>query len=198
MAELTQTTSINDLPTDPTSGGSVGGNVTLNVTETTGHIPPVIEPPKADGILDPNTISQLVSGVQQASTSGATQLPSRDIPQMTEQLTRDAEIQPNYVPPPEHQDYIQDSDENINNYYQQETTNNSIDTLYDEIQTPLLLAILYFLFQLPITKQLIGKYMTFLCHKDGNYNIYGLSFVCMIFGLTFYSISKSITHFSKF
>ena len=162
MSELTQTTSIQDLPTDPTSGGSIGGNVGLNVTEPTGnvptgHVPPVIEPPKDNVKLDQSTISQIVSGLQQASTSGATQLPSRDIPQITEHLTCDAEVQPNYVPPPENRDYIQDSDENINNYYQQEATNNSIDSLYDEIQTPFLLAILYFLFQLPITKQLIGK-----------------------------------------
>ena len=75
---------------------------------------------------------------------------------------------------------------------------NSLDSLYDEIQGPLLLAVLYFIFQLPIFKRVIYKYLPFLCNMDGNYNINGLFFVCALFGFIYYFLTKTVKHFSKF
>lgn len=99
MSEI-NTTSINDLPTDPTAGGSVGGNVNLVVNEVNnGQMGQQPQKNNSQLSLDQITISQIVNGLQQASLAGATTLPSRDIPQNTEQLTNDAQIQPNYVPP---------------------------------------------------------------------------------------------------
>jgi len=195
MSEI-NTTSINDLPTDPANGGSVGGNISL-VTSDTNNL---VVPPSSGGqvSLDQTTISQIVNGLQQASLSGATSLPSRDIPLNTEQLTKDASIQPNYIPPPIKQDYIGEYNDDINNYYKQENINNSLDSLYDEIQVPLLLGVLYFLFQLPIFKKTIFKYFSFFCHSDGNYNIHGLIFTCFLFGITYYLLSKTLKQFSKF
>jgi len=93
------TTSILDLPTDPTGGGTVGGNVSFSINE---RMP-------ADGnnqsqtssgmALDQTTINQLVSGLQHASSSGSTQLQSRDIPRNTDSIVQDPSIQPNYIPP---------------------------------------------------------------------------------------------------
>ena len=88
MAEI-NTTSINDLPTDPSAGGSLGGNINLVINDTQ-------KPSQLT--LDQSTISQIVNGLQQASLAGATTLPSRDIPLHTQQLTNDAQIQPNYIP----------------------------------------------------------------------------------------------------
>ena len=174
MSEI-NTTSINDLPTDPTAGGSVGGSVVNEIT-----------------------ISQIVNGLQQASLAGATTLPSRDIPQNTEQLTNDAQIQPNYVPPPQIRDYINESDNDIDNYYKNEQQQHSLDAIYDELQAPLLLAVLYFLFQLPFFKKNVFRYLPFLCHSDGNYNFNGLVFTCGLFGFIYYSLSKTVKRFSKF
>jgi hypothetical protein len=188
------TTSINDLPTDPTVGGTVGGNANL-----------VINEPNKSQIsnnsqvsLDQTTISQIVNGLQQASLAGATSLPSRDIPLQTEQLTNDPQIQPNYVPPPQKSDYINDSNDDINDYFKGEKNKNSLDSIYDELQAPLLLAVLYFLFQLPFFKKNIFKYLPFFCNLDGNYNFNGLVFTCILFGFIYYSLSKSVKHFSKF
>jgi hypothetical protein len=75
---------------------------------------------------------------------------------------------------------------------------NSLDSLYDELQGPLLLGILYFIFQLPIMKKSIFKYLPFLCNTDGNYNINGLMFSSALFGIIYYSLSKSVKHFSTF
>ena len=208
MSEI-NTTSINDLPTDPSAGGSIGGNINLVISDSNGNNNNNMVysnlPPSSGGgsgtqlSLDQVTISQIVNGLQQASIAGATSLPSRDIPLHTEQLTQDAQVQPNYVPPPPpNRDYIIESDEDINQYYNNEKSQNSLDSVYDELQAPLLLAVLYFLFQLPIFKKMLFKYIPFLCHTDGNYNLNGLIFTCALFGFIYYSLSKSVKHFSKF
>jgi len=198
MSEI-NTTSINDLPTDPAAGGS-GGNVNLVINEIVGTNNQLMSPqPKNSQLsLDQNTISQIVNGLQQASLAGATSLPSRDIPLHTEQLTTDVQIQPNYVPPPQTKDYINESDDDISNYYKNERQQNSLDSIYDELQAPLLLAVLYFLFQLPFFKKNIFKYLPFFCHTDGNYNFNGLIFTCALFGFIYYSLSNTVKHFSKF
>lgn len=179
------TTSINDLPTDPSAGG--------NINEPVQQVPA-----NSQLSLDQNTISQIVNGLQQASLAGATSLPSRDIPQNTEQLTNDNQVQPNYIPQPTTRDYINDVNDNINEYYRAENTQNTLDSLYDEIQAPLLLGVLYFLFQLPFFKKAIFKYFPFFCHTDGNYNFNGLLFTCALFGFIYYSLSKTVKNFSKF
>jgi len=201
MSEI-NTTSINDLPTDPTAGGSVGGSVGNEVNNgQMGQQQQQQQQPSKNNSqlsLDQITISQIVNGLQQASLAGATTLPSRDIPQNTEQLTNDAQIQPNYVPPPQTRDYINESDNDIDNYYKNEQTQNSLDAIYDELQAPLLLAVLYFLFQLPFFKKNVFRYLPFLCHSDGNYNFNGLVFTCGLFGFIYYSLSKTVKQFSKF
>lgn len=191
---VTNITNIMDLPTDATAGGSIGGNVSLMINE---------QPQQPTTIsneisLDQTTISQIVNGLQQASMTGATQLPSRDLPMNTENIIKDAQVQPNYVPPPSNRDYINETDDDINNYYKEERINNSLDNLYDEIQTPILLAVLYFIFQLPVVKRSVHQYLSFLCHSDGNYNINGLIFMCALFGIIYYTLFKSMKHFSKF
>jgi hypothetical protein len=202
MADI-NTTSINDLPTDPTNGGSINGNVNGNINLVVNEMQQSSNQLGSNMnsgpvSLDQTTISQIVNGLQQASLAGATSLPSRDIPLNTESLTKDVYVQPNYVPPPTNRDYIVENDEDINKYYKEEKMNNSLDKIYDELQAPLLLAILYFLFQLPFFKKLIFKYLPFFCHSDGNYNINGLLFTCALFGFIYYSLSKTVQNFSKF
>jgi hypothetical protein len=199
------TTSIMDLPTDPTGGGSIGGNVSLSINETNTVIPNVNVGGQGQGqgvSLDQSTINQIVNGLQQASSAGLTQLQSRDIPRNTENIIQDPQIQPNYIPSNrETEDYIgdyEDNDEIISKYNRHVDQDSSLDQLYDEIQVPLLICILYFLFQLPIFKRLLFKYFPVLFFKDGNINIYGYLFTSILFGTLYYFISKVTTHFSTF
>lgn len=179
-------TNIFDLPTNPAAGS---GNIKMNTTES----------PTSDSqiSLDQSTINQIVSGLQQASATGATQLQSRDISQSTEGLTHDAQIQPNYIPPTsQHQeDYIQES---YTQAQQQSQPADKLDELYNEIQIPLFLSILYFLFQLPIVKKQLFSYLPFLFSKDGNMNIHGFITTSVLFGFSFYSINKSIKAINRF
>jgi len=196
MSEI-NTTSINDLPTDPSTGGSIGGNINLVINESPQNIPQ--QNINSQLSLDQSTISQIVNGLQQASLAGATQLPSRDIPLRTDQLTNDVQISPNYIPQihQKDRDYINDSYDN-NEIYKDEINKNTLDSLYDELHTPLLLAILYFLFQLPFFKKNIFKYFPFFCNSDGNYNFNGLIFTCALFGFIYYSLSKTVKNMSIF
>lgn len=197
------TTSIMDLPTDPTGGGSIGGNVSLSINETNQVIPNANVGGQGQGVsLDQSTINQIVNGLQQASSAGLTQLQSRDIPRNTENIIQDPQIQPNYIPPNrETEDYIgdyEDNDEIISKYNRRVEQDSSLDQLYDEIQVPLLICILYFLFQLPIFRRLLFKYFPVLFFRDGNINIYGYLFTSVLFGTLYYFISKVTTHFSTF
>jgi len=47
-------------------------------------------------------------------------------------------------------------------------------------------------------KKNVFRYLPFLCHSDGNYNFNGLIFSCALFGFIYYSLSKTVKHFSKF
>ena len=94
------TTSITDLPTDPTIGGTIGGNVSMDITENNviNPSPPVGTTPQNQIALDPSTIKQLISGLQEAGT-GATALRSGGIPVSTTRLTQDPQVTPNYIDP---------------------------------------------------------------------------------------------------
>jgi hypothetical protein len=195
---MSDSTSILDLPTDPVGGGSVGGNIALTAQETMSQ---PNQQPQTGMSLDQTTINQIVSSLQQATLAGATQLPSRDIPMNTNNLTADPQVMPNYVPPPPMQDYIRNHEQTsdmINNYNRGKQINNSLDDMYNEIQTPLLLAVLYFLFQLPFFKRFLYTYIPFLFSNDGNYNINGFLFTSILFGMLFHLLMKTTSYFGTF
>ena len=193
---MSDTTSIMDLPMDPTGGGTQN-NISISSSEPT---------PSSNNnniSLDQTTISQIVNGLQQASISGATQLRSRDISMTTDGHTQDPYVQPNYVPPvPQPKDYIKDYDETneeiLNNYNHKMQNSNNLEDMYSEIQLPILMATLYFLFQLPFFRRNLFQMLPILFSTDGNYNINGYLFTSCLFGFLFYMLNKIIGHFNKF
>ena len=205
---MSDSTSILDLPTDPIGGGSGSNNISLSATENNKvqqtQMPPLSNQiPSPNGLsLDQTTISQIVNGLQQASMTGITQLSSRDIPMNTTSISTDPQIQPNYVPPPINNiDYIKNYEQTsdiIDHYDKNMARQHSIDEMYNEIQTPLLLVVLYFLFQLPFVKKHLYSYFPVLFSKDGNLNINGLLFTSTLFGLLFYILNKITEQFAVF
>lgn len=197
---MSDATSILDLPTDPVGGGNVTNNVIITAQEK--QMSQMSQQPAASGMsLDQTTINQIVNGLQQATLSGATHLPSRDIPMTTSGLSADPQVIPNYVPPPQHPDYIKNYEQTsdmINSYNKGSQMNNSLDDMYNEIQTPVLLAVLYFLFQLPFFKRFFYTYIPFLFSNDGNYNINGFLFISVLFGLLFHLLMKTTSYFGTF
>jgi hypothetical protein len=199
---MSETTSILDLPTDPLGGGSNMNNISLNAIENVApNMQQTNQPPNSVS-LDQTTISQIVSGLQQASFNGATKLPSRDIPMTTTGLNTDPYVQPNYVPsPPQPVDYIknhENPEDMIHEYNKSTNRQNTLDDMYNEVQLPLLLAVLYFFFQLPFFRKFLFGYFPILFSNDGNLNINGLLFMSILFAILFYLINKVTSHFSAF
>ena len=144
-----------------------------------------------------NVMNELVNGLQRASASGMTNLPSRDIPMNTTGMMNDAQINPNYMPQnyrkEEHDDYINEHEEEAINEAKYSNHVNNVDTMenvYKLIQVPLLVGVLYFAFQLPVFRKYMLKYIPSVFNTDGNYNISGLIFVSALFGMGYFGLTR--------
>lgn len=163
-----------------------------------------------DPALMQKNMNQFISGIQQASAAGLTALPSRDIPQNQDHLLQDQQIKANFIPPPPmnnnnnnnnggNPDYISNyktSEDIIRENRNRESKTDSLDALYNELQVPILIGILYFLFQLPVVRKNMFKYIPMIFNKDGNMNISGYVSNSVLFGLAYYAMNKFIIHFS--
>ena len=191
---MSDTTNIFDLPTDPAAGG---GSINIKATENV--LQNQSQGSQTNVTLDQTTISQIVNGLQQASINGATKLPSRDIPINTNNLSNDPQIQPNYIPLVQSNDYITDYENTpniIQNYNNNYNRNNSLDEMYNEIQMPLLIALMFLLFQLPFFRKFLYSYLPILFVNDGNLNIKGFIFISILFGIFYYFLNKVVAHFT--
>ena len=146
--------------------------------------------------------SQMASVLQDAATTGATNLPSRDIPQNTANIQQDQEIKANYIRNTNtnsSNDYIGnilDRENIIQNDTINRNKSDNLDFIYQQFQMPVLVAIIYFLFQLPTVRKHILTFLPSLFNKDGNPNLSGYMFNSILFGITYSLLMKSITYFS--
>ena len=144
-------------------------------------------------------VNKFVSGVQEAVASGALGLQSRDVPQSQTHITQDAEMQPNFVPAQEQEDYIGASQTNrdvVREHNEKRKVEESYDTLFDNLQTPVLLAILYFIFQLPVVKQTVFRLVPALFKKDGTPNLYGYITHSISFATVYTAVMMTLKYFS--
>ena len=146
--------------------------------------------------------NELINQLQQASAQGVTGLPTRDIPMNPTQTANDVEVKPNYVPPPPtHEDYInnmQTPEHLIQQNNKAQTNIDNLEAFYGEFQLPILIVILYFLFQLPIFKKNVKKILPSLFGNDGNPNLYGYFFNSALFSGIFYIILKMINNLNNY
>ena len=149
--------------------------------------------PIAPKNISPDSMNAVLSGLQQAEQQGSTRLPSRDIPMNTNHIVQDEQIQPNFIPNKEAKDYIKEKDA-YDSMIEQQNKNNQVkdrlDILYDEFQLPMLISVLYFLFQLPIIQQKFTTYFPILVKRDGNMTLGGYLTKSFIFGSCIYLIMK--------
>ena len=203
---MSNSTNINDLPV-----AKENIQMTINDPTQMQQPPPQVQQPPPPQIsesqqnvsLDPNTINQIVNELHQATLSGSTKLASRDIPIDTLPIQQDVETSPNFVPEvsEERKNYIPDEDDletivkkqNIKTNHQ-----NNIENMYNELQTPILLGVLYFLFQLPIFKKLLYQTFPSLFMNDGNLSINGYIFYSSLFSIVFYFLNRLVGIFDTF
>lgn len=128
-------------------------------------------------------------------------LPSRDIPMDQNTYQQDPSIKPNYIPPSNIQDdYLQKYQEFANdhfpNYDKLKHRESLMDSIFSEIQLPVFVGTLFFIFNLPIFNNFIMKYFSFLdlYYDDGNINLLGIIIKSSMFGLIFFSLNKTIDY----
>jgi hypothetical protein len=167
--------------------------------------------------LSQEDINKIINGIQTASQNNLTTLPSRDIPMNVSSIHQDPSVNPNYIPSSQSQGnmnmgntngqynqhkYIDniESKQSLDTAYvtmknkQQQQVKN--DELFDEIQTPLLIVLLFFLFQMPLFNKLLHQYIPSLFINDGNLGFSGYMFKALLFGIMYFSIIKTINYLS--
>ena len=149
--------------------------------------------------LTQDAVQQIVKGLQSANIS--TSLPSRDIPMNTTSFSSPSQVVPNYVPEEKKQvDYIKDKDEIykiIEEHNNKAMEKRKIESKYEEYQSPLFVALLYMLFQLPFFQQKIKHFAPSLFTNDGNITGVGLFGKALLFGLLFYGMQTAIKSLSE-
>ena len=140
-------------------------------------------------------------------------LPSRDIPLDTTRHSQDEAVQANYIPPPPRKrvkDYIQEYDatesDKIQQHEREKQNQEWYETMFRTYQHPLLIALLYFIFQMQFISQAMFTYVglpnnltghgetrlgkwSWLYQPDGQLSAYGIAvksalFTAVYVGLT--------------
>ena len=166
----------------PFGGGSGGPVYNPNAFSPSqpGPMMPMQSPVSSD------TINQIMSTINVAGNH----LPSRDIPMMN---PHDDQSRPNYVPGGGGgADYIQQYTNyaemaNRNNNNNNNTTKN--DDLFEKLQIPIMCAVVFFLFQLPIVRKTLFKYLPSLYFVDGNPKISALLVQAAVFAAGVYLLN---------
>jgi len=131
-------------------------------------------------------------------------LPSRDIPMNTNNYNMDAEVQPNYIPKEKSNDYVKEhydmTEQNLREYEQNKYRENAMDAMLNDIQMPIFITLLFFLFQMPIVNHLIFTKLSFLSiyNDDGNFNFVGLLLKSILFGSFYFSANKIVQFITTF
>ena len=131
------------------------------------------------------------------------QLPNRDMPMLNGQYTHDEQIQPNYVPPVTENvkrttEYIKQYDEatdrKIRAHQEVQEKQTRFDILVEKGQIPLLVAILFFIFHIPLVNAYVFQYASILSiyNSDGTFQVHALLFKSILFGSIFYILHQAI------
>jgi hypothetical protein len=141
---------------------------------------------------------------QQQQDAPQYRLPSRDIPRNTDGYMQDIETTANYIPAPKlTSDYIRDfqddEEKSIKTHKEKRHRERLMDTLLTEIQIPIFIGILFFVFQMPLIDTLIFKKFSFMriYNEDGNFNFYGLFIKSLMFGFSYSILTRSLEFLSS-
>lgn len=213
---MSDTTSIDDLPLSSqtpgnnhyqhTGGGGGGGGAPLIYSPNIGSGGDSMMshgPTQIPG----NVMNEVMQGVQRASANGMTMIPTRDIPMNPNSFTHDDQARPNYVPDPRSvhfqdgggggggggADYIKDYESMESIVRANARQSNQLDTIeaiYYDIQMPILVGVMYFIFQMPVFRAQLLHFLPSLFGEDGNFKMIGLTATSAMFALVFFIIMK--------
>jgi hypothetical protein len=218
MASANGTTNIDDLPV-PSSNNGLGkqpnGNIKLElfdknnstikeqydtnpINNNNNNNNEMRQQPEATMNNQPS--NQFVSGIQRAISEGALGLPQRDIHSSQNHNTQDHQIQANYIPSHyQNGDYIKEhmsKDEIMRRASMHQSSIQAQDDAYNELQIPLLIFILYFIFNLPFVRKNVFTYLPVFFNKDGNLTGGGHLFHSVGFSIICYGVFKGFKYLS--
>lgn len=147
------------------------------------------QPPKITSMFpDQTRAAQYMQQQQQMP------LPSRDMPMDMSHLTNDIETTANYVPPPKHKNYIAATDDDETELRQKKKRKDRrarmAEDLFDMLQRPMILGLIFFLFQMPALNGFIHRNMPFLnmYNGEGGITTWGITIKSVLFGIIVYSL----------
>ena len=193
------TTSISDLPSN--------NNITMSQNELPNQqppqqmpIPPVRMVPQSEPQMQvEENAANINSVLEKARQSGSLSLPNRDIPIDTTQLTHDNEAHPDFIPnnTPDYIEDVMNLEEIQNKRRKERNKEDSLEELYKELQVPIFIGILYFIFLLPVTNKYFHKFFTFGFRDDGQMNIQGYLVKSFIFASVYYILNLFMNRLSE-
>lgn len=148
-------------------------------------------------IHPPNELNNIIAGLQKAASNGGTELPSRDRPMQTNQVMMDQNIKPDFVPEQPSVDYIQNynlKQSQIQQIQQDKQRSFNLSYIIDELQLPIIVGLLFYIFQMPYMDSILQKYLTFMFKKDGHYNQIGYISISVLFGAIYYGITIALNN----
>lgn len=148
---------------------------------------------------DSQVVNEIVSGIQQAAQSGGLELPSRDVPMNTSNVSMDGQAQSDYVPDVK-ESYIETMETPETILEESTIEQKQIDNfnhIYNELHIFILIAFVYFIFQLPVFLKTMMKYLPFCFSEDKNLNLQGTITKSILFSGVLYVLSKSIDFISN-
>ena len=163
---------------------------------TTGIISPAISPPTAQYLEG--------GGGMRGGEDGHHRLPSRDIRIDSAEFTQDSEIKANYIPAPKNmKDYLREYEnreenenesQRISKHKKSKKRVRFTDDLFVQLQMPILIGILYFIFQQGVVNRILMKLterFVKLYNEDGSIGLYGNLAKSVLFATAFFAIVKA-------
>lgn len=139
----------------------------------------------------------IVSTMQDMAASNAETfgLPSRDIPQMTHR--HDVRANPTHIPKQNVQKYIHNQETPecmINNKRMEHNRQVTTDTIFEQMQLPVMVGILYFLFSLPVVNNWFLKTFKDSFYPDGDMKFAGFVIKSTVFASLYYGLTYAIQY----
>ena len=179
---MSSSTKLSELPAGNNISMDINERVPENTIVQAPVQPPIAAPQHQQYAMSNDMVSEIVNGVR--ASKDATSLPSRDIPMDTTQLTNDQHMQPSYLPDEHGSDYIKQYDDFTTLAQQQKDIvdkDSQMESLYQSLQLPLLVGVLFFLFQLPFMRKQLFVRVPSLFLRDGQPKISGFLVLTSLF-----------------
>tara|TARA_A200000113_G_scaffold220252_1_gene230138 strand:+ start:3064 stop:3714 length:651 start_codon:yes stop_codon:yes gene_type:complete len=139
-------------------------------------------------------MNAMINSLQDAAAAGVTNLPARDIPMQTVHHAVDPQTRVEHVP--QHEDYIESHNDRqrqaVDAISRRINKEETVEVINNELQGPLIMAALFFIFQLPFLRKGIMRFLPSMLNDDGHYNIYGYVVVSILFAGAYYGIDKAV------